>query len=267
LQSLEAAATRVRFHFWTDEQNQTHISGTHIDPKRVNDQVDVITATQQGDRLVAELPGGVSLTWLPAHQGDIRDASTYYPAADRSLVDHILVNPIDTGVQSEMEVYPAEDTDYDDCIIVFPTDTGYAPIYIVYSKPPAHVLQVGLYGDLSKYALSGNHRDHMPSQAAAKKYLIDRGLRPSGTSFNQDMQHVAAIVIPAIVHQKYSETYGGRNSSSQVAQDAQDLRKATDNNFDALKPYLSEYGFTDLELESARSQLHQLNEQEGWYEE
>ncbi len=43
-----------------------------------------------------------------------------------------------------------------------------------------------------------------------------------------------SIVIPKKIHQKYSETYGGRNTSTKKIQDASDLKVAVDSNFDAI---------------------------------
>lgn len=74
-----------------------------------------------------------------------------------------------------------------------------------------------------------------------------------------------SIAIPAGVHQKFSETYGGRNTKSKQAQDAADLRTAVDSNFDAIKRGLLEEGFAEADIEGARSGLHELHEKQGWY--
>ncbi|UQS88324.1 hypothetical protein M5C90_21770 [Pseudomonas chlororaphis subsp. piscium] len=79
------------------------------------------------------------------------------------------------------------------------------------------------------------------------------------------LRKAPSIAIPRIVHQKYSETYGGRNTKLQQAKDAADLRTAVDTNLDATKPYLLEEGFSEEQIETARTDLHNLHQKQGWY--
>jgi hypothetical protein len=44
-----------------------------------------------------------------------------------------------------------------------------------------------------------------------------------------------------------------------------DLRHAVDSNFDAIKPYRLDHGFAESDLEMARTQMHKVNENQGWY--
>ncbi|MEF9673781.1 hypothetical protein QNM99_22865 [Pseudomonas sp. PCH446] len=67
------------------------------------------------------------------------------------------------------------------------------------------------------------------------------------------------------MHQNYSETYGGRNSKSKQLRDAVDLREAVDSNFNTIKRYLLEDGFSNTDLEAARADLHKINQEQGWY--
>ncbi|MDB1111051.1 MULTISPECIES: hypothetical protein [Pseudomonas] len=46
---------------------------------------------------------------------------------------------------------------------------------------------------------------------------------------------------------------------------ANDLRAAVDSNLDAIRPYLLEEGFTDEQIETARTNLHNLHQEQGWY--
>ncbi|EGB1675851.1 pyocin, partial [Escherichia coli] len=78
-------------------------------------------------------------------------------------------------------------------------------------------------------------------------------------------QDVAAIVIPKEVHQKMSETYGGRNTPAQIDLDSRNLRAAADRNLDAIKPALKEHGATEGQIEAARTKLHELNSKMGLY--
>ena len=41
--------------------------------------------------------------------------------------------------------------------------------------------------------------------------------------------------------------------------------RAVDRNFDAIKPYMLEEGFAEADLETARSKIHDINEEQGWY--
>ncbi len=66
--------------------------------------------------------------------------------------------------------------------------------------------------------------DHIPSFAALKKYLenkLGRKLRPH--EITQYYNDATTILYETSLHQKYSRTYGGRNTAEQIAEDAQDL--------------------------------------------
>ncbi|MGV3347067.1 hypothetical protein ACGVWS_15545 [Enterobacteriaceae bacterium LUAb1] len=78
-------------------------------------------------------------------------------------------------------------------------------------------------------------------------------------------QDVAAIVIPKEVHQKLSETYGGRNTPAQIELDSRNLRAAVDRNLDAIKPALKKDGATEVQIEAARAKMHKLNSEMGLY--
>lgn len=74
-----------------------------------------------------------------------------------------------------------------------------------------------------------------------------------------------ALAIPNNIHQKHSETYGGRNSHTKSIKDASDLKSAVDSNLDAMIEALLAEGFTHEQIEAARQNLHQLNQEQGWY--
>ncbi|WP_425428596.1 hypothetical protein [Brenneria roseae] len=148
---------------------------------------------------------------------------------------------------------------------MFP-ENAFPPIYVYLSKPPVNLLDVDLYSNFKGRSRQGKyHADHMPSAAAVKAYL--RRLYPNTRKdkLEQMARDVAAIIIPAEIHQKISETYGKRNRSQNIEQDSYDLRGAVDRNFDAIKPTLKEYGVTEDQLELAREKMHKLNEEQGLY--
>ncbi|PWC20621.1 S-type Pyocin domain-containing protein, partial [Brenneria roseae subsp. roseae] len=109
------------------------------------------------------------------------------------------------------------------------------------------------------------HADHMPSAAAVKAYLRRLYPKLDKKVLDKMAEDVAAIIIPAEIHQKISETYGKRNRPQNIEQDFHDLRGAVDRNFDAIKPSLKEHGATEDQLEAAREKMHKLNEEQGLY--
>ncbi|HDK6220222.1 S-type Pyocin family protein [Klebsiella sp. GB_Kp056] len=93
---------------------------------------------------------------------------------------------------------------------------------------------------------------------------------------NKQADKVAAVVLPTAVHQKCSETYGGRNNSKVQAGngetmtkkelDASDLEAAVNSNWDAnAECHKNEYGMSDEKIEEIRDELHKLNRLRGLY--
>ncbi|MFM4746201.1 S-type pyocin domain-containing protein [Aeromonas dhakensis] len=268
LKAMSRAATRVRFRFIEDEQGRMQVYGIHTSAASGMDSVPIVQARQEGSAIVAAIPGGPTLTWYPDSSGEVPDASSYYPERDGLEVSNILVRPIPDAPDAELETFPATGDDLEDCIITFPASLGIPPLYLVFSKPPVKLLEVDLFRNFEGRPRNGTHADHMPSQAAIEAYL-----KSLDSDMDQDLiksykKDVASIIIPASVHQKYSETYGRRNTRNdraQIIKDSSDLRKAVDNNFDAIKPYLRDEGFSDTELEQAREKMHKINKSQGWY--
>ncbi|WP_285379786.1 S-type pyocin domain-containing protein, partial [Vibrio sp. B172a] len=164
--------------------------------------------------------------------------------------------------------------DWRDAILVFPESSGIAPLYVVYNKnssgkanPKVKPLEVGTYGELAPRSVKdGMDIDHIPSQAALKtatETLLGQSLtrEQERTLINS----AAAIAIPQEVHRKCSETYGGRNKKEKQHADAMDIKSAVDSNFDAIKSCLQEQGYSEQELENARTKLHDINKNNGWY--
>ncbi|WP_312373754.1 hypothetical protein [Stutzerimonas nitrititolerans] len=150
-------------------------------------------------------------------------------------------------------------------IITFPADSGVPPLYLVFAKPAVKPLEVDTFGAFSGRLRNGLHVDHMPSQAAIRRYLEDNLVGLTQKQVDEYLNKVASVAVPAKVHQKVSETYGWRNTRVKQHLDADDLRAAVDSNFDAISPYMLEEGFTEADLEDARAKLHQINTEQGWY--
>lgn len=124
-------------------------------------------------------------------------------------------------------------------------------------------------GELPSYITGADkgkyEADHMPSAAAVREYLRQTDPYASKGQLDEMVQDVAAIVIPKEVHQKISETYGGRNTPAQIELDSRNLRAAVDRNLDTIKPALKEYGATESQIEAARTKIHKLNSEMGLY--
>jgi hypothetical protein len=265
LQAMSRAATRVRFRFIEDEQGRMQVYGIHTSAASGMDSVPIVQARQEGSAVVATIPGGPTLTWYPDSRGEVPDASSYYPDRDGLDVSNILVRPIPDAPDAELETFPASGDDLEDCIITFPASLGIPPLYLVFSKPPVKLLEVDTYRGFQGRPRAGTHADHMPSAAAVEKYL--RNLYPDMKAKDVEAmkKDVAALIIPASVHQKCSETYGGRNTPMQIDNDSKDLKKAVDSNFNMVKKCLLEDGYDEKEIEQARNKMHEVNQEQGWY--
>ncbi|ERT11003.1 S-type pyocin domain-containing protein, partial [Photorhabdus temperata] len=157
-----------------------------------------------------------------------------------------------------------EEKDFRDYILIFPIP-NMPPVYVYLSKPPVKLFEVDLYSNFAGRPRNGTHADHMPSAAAVKENLEKMYPKLKQEKLDNLSKNVAAIIIPAEVHQKLSATYGGRNSPAQIEQDAKDLRAAVDRDFNAIKPALKNYGATEEQLEKAKSKIHELNQEQGLY--
>jgi len=133
---------------------------------------------------------------------------------------------------------------------------------------PAKPLEVGEYKDLSRRSINDlMDVDHIVSRKAYQVYLAKNRPQLSMDAVKELLETAPSIVIPADVHRKFSETYGGRNNKARQSKDASNIREAVDSNIDALKSGLLEYGFSDDGIESARQQLHALHQQKGYINE
>lgn len=265
LKGMSQAATRVRFRFSEDEEGKMQVYGIHTSAESGLESVPVVNARIEGQALIAAVPGGPTLTWYPDERGQVADASSYYPDDSGLDIQNIWVRPISDAPEYELGTYPIEDRDLLDCIITFPVATGLPPLYLVFSKPPVKLLEVDTYRGFQGRPRGGTHADHMPSAAAIERYLT---LANPGLTFIEISalkKDVAALIVPASVHQKCSETYGGRNTPSQIEKDAKDLKSAVDRNINAIKGCLRDEGFSDAQIEQARQEMHQVNREQGWY--
>ncbi len=266
LRGMTLAPTRVRFQFRRDAEGVMRVYGIHTSATSGMESVPVVDVSWNKDRSAMEARlNGITVIWTP-NNGTVVQAPTTYPGVTNAL-ENILVHPVAEDTDSQIEVYPgSDDLTWQDCILVFPIDSGVPPLYLVFAKPMVNPLEVGIYSDLSSRSRrDGLDIDHIPSQRVleATLYRLDGEMDPR--EIQDYLQRAPSIAIPARVHQKYSETYGGRNTKAKQVQDSADLLTAVDSNFDAIKPGLLEEGFAEADIEAARDQLHTLIKEQGWY--
>ncbi|SCZ62049.1 MULTISPECIES: S-type pyocin domain-containing protein [Photorhabdus] len=263
------ASTRVRFRWIRDEKSgRITVQGYHVSPEGGLDKVPVrmMTLNRTTGNYEFWEPGEhrPTILWtpneqefkVPAHTGN--EERPFIPS-------QITVLPIPDKVGSDIESFPMpEEKDFRDYILVLPIP-NMPPVYVYLSKPPVKSLEVDLYRNFNGRLRGGMHADHIPSAAAVKAAAKRLNPTLAPKEQNKQVKDVAAIIIPSKVHQKYSETYGGRNTPEQIARDAKDLKQAVDNNFNAIKPYLEEEGFSEQELEQAHQKIHDINQKQGLY--
>lgn len=170
-------------------------------------------------------------------------------------------------VGSQSEALPAVDpADVNASILGFGEDDDLPSPDLVFAGPPVEPLEVGPYNELSgRSRLDGLDIDHIASRQALKRYVLTKDPRMTTREVYDLLRKAPSIAIPTSVHQKFSATYGGRNTQAKQTEDALDLRAAVDRNLNAIKPGLLEAGFVDSDIEAARLKLHELNVKQGWY--
>ncbi|MFW2980794.1 hypothetical protein ACN6NP_16910, partial [Klebsiella pneumoniae] len=111
---------------------------------------------------------------------------------------------------------------------------------------------------------------------AVRVYLEDLYPDEGSKYIDKMVDKVASVAIPIAVHQKCSETYGGRNNRKVETEsgemitkkelDARDLEAAVNANWDANAECLkNEYGMSNEKIEEIRAKLHKLNRNVGLY--
>lgn len=268
----DTTTMRVRFNMYTDENGKQQVVGIKTgEGSAYGERVAKREAVQQEQHFVAELENGITITWTPDGSTDVLTPDTVLPENDELDVHNIWVRPIEEHEQEiGTALYPEDDlAEY---IVTFPADSGVSPLYLVFNKRSAGItkvkpLEVGTYGDLApRSKKDGMDIDHIPSQAAllrAAEKMLGRPL--TADEKKEIINSGAGVAIPREIHQKCSETYGGRNKLEKQQVDSGDLEAAVNSNFDAIKTCLKENGYTDEQLEDAREELHRLNKANGWY--
>lgn len=268
-ESRGKAPTRVRFRWVDDGHGRLTPVGYHTSTE--SGLSDVRVRMMEFNRFkglyefTTEGENPVTIYWNPDKlELDIPSNTGHQDSPN--LPSSITVHPIPEKVGSDIESFPAPtEGDFEDYILIFPLP-DMQPIYVYLSKPPVEFLEVELYSDFKRRSRQGKYEaDHMPSAAAVREYLRRADPYASKGQLDEMAQDVASIVVPKEVHQKLSETYGGRNTTAQIEVDSRDLRAAVDRNLDAIRPALKEHGATDAKIEAARTKMHKLNDSMGLY--
>ncbi|NHB92852.1 S-type pyocin domain-containing protein [Photorhabdus cinerea] len=264
------APTRVRFRWIRDEESgRMTVQGYHVSPESGLDKVPVhmmklnpVTGNYEFWEPGEHRP---TILWTPNEQ-EFKVPPHTGNEEQPFIPSQITVLPIPDKVGSDIESLPMpEEKDFRDYILILPIP-NMPPVYVYLNKPPVKPLEVGEYHDLAGRSRNdGMDIDHIPSKAALKTYLIEKYGELDSDMLKNILDNSVCITISRKVHQKYSETYGGRNTPTKRLQDASDLKAAVNSNFDAITPGLKEEGYTDSQLNNARKNLHKLNQEKGWY--
>lgn len=168
-------------------------------------------------------------------------------------------------VLQPIETFPAVDkAEIGASIPGFPGDGNLPAPGLVFVGPPVEPLEVGPYNELSGRSRGdGLDIDHIPSRWALEEYLLENFADMTPSERRGYVERAPSIAIRAEVHRKYSETYGGRNTTRKRSQDASDLKQAVNQNFDAIKLGLLDSGLDEGNIEIGRERLHTLHKQQG----
>lgn len=267
-EQMREAPTRVRFTWENDASGNPTPRGWHTPPGKDSVRVRRMEwdSRRQAYTFTTEEDPCITLIWTPDRTGESKpwDTGNHNPVR---IPNPVVVDPLpeDTGIGATTSPIPEEKT-FADYILILPVG-GVPPIYVYLSgRPPVKLLEVDLYSNFRYRPRSGMYEaDHMPSRAAVEAYLLRQNPNLKRDQLRELSDNVAAVIVPKEVHQRISETYGGRNSKRRVETDALNLRSAVDSNIDAMKDALKEQGVLDEQIETARERIHHLNAMSGLY--
>ncbi|CSC05588.1 colicin polypeptide [Vibrio cholerae] len=130
----DTTTMRVRFNMYTDENGKQQVVGIKTgEGSAYGERVAKREAVQKGQRFVAELDNGITITWTPDGSTDVLTPDTVLPENDQLDVHNIWVRPIEEHEQEIGTVLYPED-DLAEYIVTFPADAGLPPLYLVFRK-------------------------------------------------------------------------------------------------------------------------------------
>jgi hypothetical protein len=163
-------------------------------------------------------------------------------------------------VPTQTDPLPGLDpTDVNANIPGLPSDDELPSPGVMEAGPPVKPLEVGPYNELAnRSGLDQMDIDHIPSRQALRLHILKNAPTMNMSRMNDILRRAPSVAIPAEVHRKFSETYGGRNTKIKQVKDAENLQIAIDSNVDAIKSALITRGFDELSIEVFREKLHNL---------
>lgn len=132
-------------------------------------------------------------------------------------------------------------------------------------RDPVQAGDVDSYQELRRRALRGDalEHDHIPSAAALIRAAErDKGFELDDTEIRDLYNNAAAIELPSSVH-RATRTYGGRNTQTQISQDASDLAAAANADYSDRIALLLEDGMDLGDIERSIRNLIALNRERG----
>ncbi|MFM9836899.1 MAG: hypothetical protein ACKVOQ_01475 [Cyclobacteriaceae bacterium] len=108
--------------------------------------------------------------------------------------------------------------------------------------------------------------DHIPSFAAIKKSLETKlGVELTIDEAKKLYDEGTTLLYETKIHQTYSRTYGGRNSSEQILSDSKNLFEAAKKDMENIRKPLLESGASNKEIDMAFERIHEMNRKLGLY--
>ena len=136
LRQETTAQSRIRIQL-TDPNEGEHyptVRAHHVDDSHIPVRYVGKDETSDNDQFTVTLTdNGPTITWTPIDGGNPEWQLT--PNQDDGFTpEDILVTPIHSGDDANVEIFPALDSDWRDAVLVFPVNSGIAPLYIVYKE-------------------------------------------------------------------------------------------------------------------------------------
>lgn len=223
---------------------------------------DYVPALPKPDPIIFEMPPA------PRRRTGFSDGSDARPS------DYMFETVSGTITESGAKPSPGSIDDKPGLIVTLPDnapglrkqDVDFVSVKAPKNKSDTELIE----GDIHRYSATtakglgetgdGYTGDHIPSSAASKSAVAEsarRQLTRKELAWIND--NAPTVVITGKDHAEYSQTYKGKNSQARIARDAANLRKAADENFDAIAVALRNNGHTETQIENARSKLHADN--------
>jgi hypothetical protein len=152
-------------------------------------------------------------------------------------------------------------------ILRYPANTGLPTLYLAVERPPVELGEVGRYEELAQRSKGdGLDIDHVPSGKALEAHYLDVNPQMPVDVRKRLVRRGASVTIPREIHQKHSETYGGRNTKDKSLLDGANLEAAVNSNINAYRPALIESGMSTEQITAIIEALHEINRKDGLYE-